>query len=895
MAGGTDCEAVAQHGAAAPDLGRPLSECGIAKQEAGQQEQNAAHAPISCHADANGTAGWLDPGEHRLDELETGPETRHLSVMDTPARPPASPMMAAHAQASAAAPGYLVLYRVGEFYEILGSDAPIASRALGLQLTHRRQRDAPDVPMCGVPSASAAGAVARLLAAGHRVALSEQPVEAGGERPLRLMTPATSVDADVLVAGRANNLTVALAEGRAVAFAWIDLSTSEIGTCMASLEGCGPALARIGPSEILVAQWPEDSDALAVAIRSAGLRHGDLGRPSLTPEAVEAVLSEAFGPAGRTAMRGFSPPELRALAALLDHVRVVVGQLPAALPSPRRAATGDTMEIDAPTLRGLEVLDSASGAEGSLLAVLDRTVTAAGARLLRRQLCAPLTSIEVIGRRLAMVRYLVADVGLRRSCREGLSGMPDLLRACGRLSLGKGGPRDLAAVRDGLGCAAVLTARLDESSDLPPGLATARRELGAAEGVRRGVAAMLRRALIAAPPLSVTEPGFVAPLYDERLDRLRTEAEATKAAIEALQGRYAQETGIKTLKIRSNSVLGYHVEVPSAAARGLGSEFRLRQGLASTTRFSTTELDQLAGALEAATEQARSVEQAVFRSLASAVLGLREALMRVAHAAAALDLVCGLAQAAAESLWTEPELTTEGVLAIQGGRHPVSERLLEGQGRTFVQNDCVMGGGNRLWLLTGPNMAGKSTFLRQVAIVVLLAQIGSFVPASHARVGIVDKLFSRIGASDDLAAGRSTFMVEMLETAAIMNQATDRSLVILDEVGRGTSTHDGLAIAQACMEYLHDVVGCRTLFATHYHELADVAEAMEHGACMMMDAAAGRHKEMFAYKVKPGRAGQSYGLRVAARAGMPGGILERASELLAKHRERAAFRTDPTG
>lgn len=808
--------------------------------------------------------------------------------------PSAGGLVASYAAARAAAPGHLVLYRVGEFYEVLAGDAAVVSRALGIQLTCRRQKDGPDIPMCGIPASTAEAAVGRLLSAGHKVALSEQPASPGEERPLRRLTSGTSVDAAVLAPGRTNNLAVAFAAGEAVGFAWLDLSTGEGGTAMASLEGCGPVLAQIAPTEVLVARWPDASDGLAVALRSGGTRFGRLERAELEAAAAADVLAAAYGPGAPDALRGFSPPELSALAALLDYVRATAGRLPEALPPPRRAAIGDTMEIDAPTLRGLEVLTSGAGVEGTLLSVLDRTVTPAGARLLARQLAAPLTKPDTIRRRLAMVRFMVNNPQLRSGCREELSGLPDVLRAYGRLSLGKAGPRDLAAIRDGLERAQATAAHLAAGEDLPPGLATAGRELRAAgDGGRDGLANTLRRALVPFPPASTSEGGFVADGYHTELDAKRTEAATAKEAIGRLQDHYVQQTGIKSLRIKTNTLIGYHVEVPAAAAKGLGDGFTLRQGLASSARYTTSELDRLASEQVGAAERVTAIEERVFRDLVSAALTERSAVTRIAHAAAALDLVCGLGQAAAEGLWVEPELVDDTLLAIEGGRHPVAEPLLESQGRSFVPNDCRIGGDERLWLLTGPNMAGKSTFLRQVALVVLMAQVGSFVPAVRAKVGVVDKLFSRIGASDDLAAGRSTFMVEMLETAAILKQATARSLVILDEVGRGTSTHDGLAIAQASMEYLHDEVGCRTLFATHFHELADAAEAMPQALCMAMDAAAGRHDEMFAYKVKAGRAGQSYGLKVAARAGMPPSVLSRAAELVERTRGLANHTDGP--
>lgn len=799
----------------------------------------------------------------------------------------ASPMMTAYAAAQAAAPGHLVLYRVGEFYEVLGQDAATVSRALGLQLTRRRQKDAEDVPMCGIPASALEGATARLLTAGHKVAVSEQPTSPEAERALRRLTMATSVDAGVLAADRSNNLLVAFAEDSfRIAFAWIDISTGESGATTSSLEGCGAALARIAPVEILVARWPEGSDLLATAVRGIGAPFSDLAAGEMGVADPGPPLTAAYGAGWRQRLGGFSPGEVIALALLVDHVRGIVGTVPGSLPPPRRAQMGDTVQIDSPTLRGLEVLTSGSGREGSLLAVLDRTVTAAGARLLAAQLAAPLTNPQRIRRRLAMVRYLVDQAQVRADCQGDLGRMPDVARACGRLSLKKAGPRDLAAVRDGLERAAAIAHRLRAAPDCPPELIAAARDLMlATEGGCAQVAAMLRKALAADLPKSLAEPGFVATGFDSKLDALRAEEDRLRQAVDELQASYVAQTGIKSLRIRSNSVVGYHVEVPAAQAKAIGPEFTLRQGLASSTRFTSERLDKLAAGLEETAARVTAAEQMLFMALANAVMDVREPLGRIAHAAAALDVVAGLAQAAAEGLWVQPQVVEDGRFDIQGARHPVAERLLEAQGRSFVDNDCVIGASNRVWLLTGPNMAGKSTFLRQVALIVLMAQVGSFVPARRATIGVVDKLFSRIGAADDLASGRSTFLVEMQETAAILHGATERSLVILDEVGRGTSTRDGVAIAQATMEHLHDVVRCRALFATHYHELADVADAMPEAVCMAMDATPGRHDDVFTFKVVPGRAGQSYGLRTAAHAGMPQAVLARAEKLMGDSRD----------
>ena len=792
-----------------------------------------------------------------------------------------SPMVAAYADVARSTPGHLVLYRVGEFYEVLQDAASIVSRALGIQLTRRRQKDAPDIPMCGVPASGFNTAAARLLALGHKIAVSEQPLTAGSPRPLRLLTPATSVDPEVLAGSVPNNLVVAHASDDAVALAWIDVSTGETGLCRTSLDGVGPAIARASPSEILISRWPEGSEALAIAIRSSKVPFSDLHRDAVSTDAAVAVIADAYGARHQAVLQGCSPIEITALATLFDYVRSTVGQTPTNLLPFRRGVASDTMEIDAPTLRGLEVFTSASGRDGSLLSVLDRTTTAAGARLLARQLAAPLTSPATIKRRLAMVSLLVSNPQLRADCQDALGRLPDMLRASGRMSLRSAGPRDLSAIRDGLEIAGTLSSLLRGASDAPAGIVSVRRDMElASTGKCTDLARLLRKAIVPLPPIATKDLGFVAPGFDPRLDNCRREIGSIKATLQELQARYSEETGIKGLRVRTNSIVGYHVEVPASSAAVLGPSFKLRQGLASTTRFSTDELTESAGRLEEADARADAAELMIFADLIAAVMDCREDITRIAHATAALDLVTGLGQAAAEGLWSEPELVDDDSLLIEAGRHPVAERLLEAEGRAFVANDCKIEGAERLWLLTGPNMAGKSTFLRQVAIIILMAQVGSFVPAKAARIGIVDKLFSRIGASDDLAAGRSTFMVEMLETAAIMNQATARSFVILDEVGRGTSTQDGLAIAQACMEYLHDTVTCRALFATHYHELSDSADMLPHAISMAMNASAGKHDELFSYKVSAGRSGRSYGLNTAALAGMPILILNRAKSLL---------------
>ncbi|AOX18403.1 DNA mismatch repair protein MutS [Kozakia baliensis] len=787
----------------------------------------------------------------------------------------ASPMVTAYRDLKARHPDFLVFYRVGEFYEILETDATRVSQMLGLQLTRRRQKDAPDIPMCGVPSGRAEEATERLLRAGYHVALSEQPEEPGGDRPLRLLTPGTSVQDAVLDARAPNGLVALYALGAVVGLAAIDLSTGETMSCAVAPQQLSAALARTTPREIVVAQWQEGGEEMAKAVRASGV---PVQRRENSEENLPDLLQEAYpDPA---LLRGLSEAERAALGSLLSYTKTMIGRLPTAMLSPRRLMMGDVMEIDAPTLQGLEILTDATGrCDGALLHVLDRSVTAAGTRLLVRQLAAPLANPEQIRRRLSLVRHFVENPRQRGDCREALGAMPDVLRAAGRLSVGKATPLDLGTIRNALGQACTLAEILSPVVAVVPGLKPIVRDL---EQMRRGDALALRetlrRALTAQPERDIA--GFVKSGFDRELDAARRARDEVAEALTQLQAQLAEQTGVRSLKIRRNALIGFHIEVPAAQASGLTSPFVLRQGLASSARFTHPALDDLAAKTETASTRIQAIEEALFKSFVQQALVLRDGLARMAHAAAALDLVAGLAQAAAEGGWVEPTLDHAPHLDIEQGRHPLAENLLEADGRTFEANDCVMSADQRLWMLTGPNMAGKSTFLRQVAVIVIMAQIGSFVPARQARIGIVDRLFSRIGAGDRLVAGQSTFMVEMLETAAILTRATHQSLVILDEVGRGTSTHDGLAIAQAVMEYLHDTIQARALFATHFHELAVTATPMPHAVCMRMDDAAGRHDELFTYKVLPGIAAKSFGLKIAALAGIPTSVIERARYLL---------------
>jgi DNA mismatch repair protein MutS len=782
----------------------------------------------------------------------------------------------------------LLFYRMGDFYELFFEDAAKASKALDIQLTKRGRYDGADIPMCGVPVHAAEAYLSRLIRLGFRVAVCEQmeePEEAkkrGSKAAIRravvrIVTPGTITEESLLDARR-NNYLAALADaGGALALAWLELSTGTFLLQKVKAAGLGAALARLEPGEILLPErllrrpelaelWRERKNALTPL---ADARFdSENGRRRL--EALFAVGTlEAFG--------RFERAELAAGGALVDYIFLTQqGRVPLLRP-PRILAAEAVMEIDAATRRNLELSETLSGErKGSLLAAIDRTETGAGARLLAERLAAPLTDPESINLRLDAVAFFTGDERLRQALRQVLRGCADIERAMARLALGRGGPRDLAAVRDTLGRTAALRALLAATPRalLPAEMAAAERDLG-----EHGVFVdRLRRALAAELPLVTREGGFVAPGYDEALDELRGLRDDSRRRVAALQTRYAAETGVGTLKIRHNNVLGYYIEVTAAQSDKLDQRFIHRQTLASAMRYATVELGELESKIASAAERAVAVELAFFDDLVAEAKGRADEIALAAQALARLDVAASLAELAIAERYCRPLVEDSLAFAVTGGRHPVVEQALNSG---FVGNDCILREGQRLWLLTGPNMAGKSTFLRQNALIAILAQAGSFVPAERAQLGIVDRLFSRVGAADDLARGRSTFMVEMVETAAILNQAGERALVILDEIGRGTATFDGLSIAWATVEHLHDVNRCRALFATHYHELTALASKLANLACYAMRVKEWQGNVVFLHEVAPGAADRSYGIHVAKLAGLPPSVLHRAAEVLA--------------
>jgi DNA mismatch repair protein MutS len=823
-----------------------------------------------------------------------------------------SPAMAQYVEIKAANPDCLLFYRMGDFYEMFFEDAEVASRALGIALTKRGKYLGRDVPLAGVPIHRADEYLHKLIALGHRVAVCEQledPAEAKkrGSKSVvhrdvvRLVTPGTLTE-DTLLDARRNNYLLAIARVKASSddsrfgLAWIDISTGEFRISECDRATLAAEIARLEPSEIIV------SDALYA---DADLVPFWRTLPAVTPLArdifdgasAERRLTDFFAVATSEAFGALTRPELTAAAACVTYVeRTQLGKRSPLSPPVREAATA-AMAIDQATRANLELMRTLSGdRRGSLLSANDRQVTSAGSRQLAQRLAAPLTDPATIGRRLDAVEAFLNDQTARIDTTARLRAVPDLSRALARLAVGRGGPRDLAAIRDGLRAAADLAKALRSLHDIPAEVKEA------ATACRRPDAKLideLDAALADELPLLKRDGGFVRAGYDRALDEARALRDESRRVIAALQARYVDDTGVRVLKIRHNNVLGYFVEVTAQhgdklLAAPLNATFIHRQTLAGQVRFTTTELGELEAKIASAAERALGIELETYERLSAQVLAQGAEIKAAAEALAILDVSSSLAVLTAERDYVRPQVDDSRSFAIEGGRHPVVEQALSRDGTPFVSNGCDLGeDAGRIWLLTGPNMAGKSTFLRQNALIAVLAQMGSFVPAKGAHIGVIDRLFSRVGAADDLARGRSTFMVEMVETAAILNQAGERALVILDESGRGTATFDGLSIAWATIEHLHEVNRCRTLFATHFHELTALAARLPRLFNATVRVKEWQGEVVFLHEVVPGAADRSYGIQVAKLAGLPANVISRAQEVLSKL--EAEDRASPKG
>ncbi|MGY6769725.1 DNA mismatch repair protein MutS [Komagataeibacter sp. NFXK3] len=802
--------------------------------------------------------------------------------MTFPSPEGATPAMAQWFALKAEHPDALLFFRMGDFYELFFNDAEAAASALDISLTARGTHAGQPIAMCGVPVHAAQAYLARLIRRGFRVSVAEQTEQPRKGRPaskgplrrevVRLITPGTLTEDELLEAGRQNLLACIICPtGRDAGdpgLAWIDISTGLFETASVPSRDLNDLLGRLDPAEILCADNVELGD---FAPRRT---------PIVPPPGAEAArtrMAEAFGVASPDAFGTFSDTEAQAAAAALDYIRrSQAGQLPR-LSHPRPSDSQDVLGLDPATRASLDLLRTRDGTtEHTLFAAVSNTVTAAGSRMLADWIAAPLTNPDRIARRQAGWVWLLDRPGVRDDLRTHLRTAPDMARALGRLSLGRGQPRDAGAIRLALRVAREIGQILNRQAELPPLLAQAAGHLDRAQALQ----ALLERALSENPPARMDEGGTIAAGYDEELDAQRELRDGSRRIIAALQKEYAEEFGIANLKIRHHAQLGYVIEVPAAAATRLRGrdDLIMRQGTASSSRFATERLASLDQQIAQAAENAALRERHLFTQVVGHILD-EAALPDMAAALAVIDIAQSCAVLAGGGAWCCPVVGDDTSFIIRAGRHPVVEAALPRNTR-FTPNDCDLEPDHRIMLLTGPNMAGKSTFLRQAALAVILAQAGLPVAAASMRLGVVDRLFSRVGAADDLARGRSTFMVEMTETAAILNQAGPRSLVVVDEIGRGTSTLDGLAIAWAVLETLHSTLRCRAIFATHFHELAELANTMPRLTPHTMSVREWKGQVIFQHEVVPGSARRSWGVHVAKLAGVPEPVVRRAGRLL---------------
>ncbi len=815
-----------------------------------------------------------------------------------------TPLMAQYLALKAQHPDCLLFFRLGDFYEMFFEDAVKASKALDIALTRRGQMNGQDIPMCGVPAHSYENYLAKLIRQGYHVGICEQTEDPATARKrgrksivtrevVRVVTPGTITEDSLLDARAANYLACLTGLGEDLALAWLDLASAVPRTQAVSVSELGTALAQINPSEILIPQRLVEHSALVEILMP--------WRDHLTPQPnsrfdsdnARRRLQQTYQVAELEAFGDFSRAEIAALGSLLDYTALTQKSDLTHLARPQNIGAIHLMAIDPATRRNLELTRTLNGErQGSLLSAIDRTLTGAGARLLASRLMAPLTDAAIINQRLDVIGFTLNNQLLCDNLCQALKHTPDLERSLARLALGRGGPRDLAAVRNAILQAETIRSDLlsTDATQRPRDLEIIIRSLGE-HGILKD---RLVPALAPDLPMLARDGGFIARDFAPQLDELITLRDDSRRLIAGLQQQYVSVSGVNTLKIKHNNVIGYYIEVsPGQADKLLANKelFIHRQSLAGAVRFSTVELSELEQMITDAAGKALAVELQLFAELVQEVMQRLTELRQTANALAELDVTISLAQLALEQNYVRPIVDNSLIFDIKEGRHPIVEQALQNIGdatsikgsnnRTqFIANNCNLAPGQRLWLLTGPNMAGKSTFLRQNALITLLAQMGGYVPAAKAHIGIVDRLFSRVGAADDLARGRSTFMVEMVETAAILNQASERALVILDEIGRGTATYDGLSIAWATVEHLHEANRCRALFATHYHELTQLAERLPSLHCATMKIKEWQKEVIFLHEVVPGVADRSYGIHVAQMAGLPVAVITRAEEIL---------------
>ena len=821
-----------------------------------------------------------------------------------------TPMMAQYMGIKDAHPDCLLFYRMGDFYEMFFDDAVVASKILDIALTKRGKSDGTDIPMCGVPWHSHEGYLARLIKAGHRVAICDQtetPNQAK-ERAKREGSPASKalVNRDVvrivtagtltedhLLDSKASNYLACLIPDRGkFGLSWIDLSTGEFYAQSADIKNLGGALERISPNELLISETTVQNPDLFEMFMP--WERAITAQPNSLFDKDNAAkrLKNLYGIESLDAFGNFDTCAISAAGTLIDYAtRTQKGALPHIRPL-QSIMVSHVMDIDASTRRNLELSQTMTGEKkGSLLSVIDRTLTAAGGRLLNTHINTPSTDLSVIKNRHDRIESVYNQNDIRDCLINELTKIPDIERALSRITIGRGSPRDLQSISKGLGKAEHIHGlMLAHKSSLLPYTDTIKQltlTVNETHCLDR-----LRRALSDDLPFLARDGGFIREGYAANLDEQKSLRQNSKTVMAKMQSDYASKTGVSTLKITHNNVLGYFIEVTAKHADKLmvhgndneqmaqDNPFVHRQTLANVVRFTTPELSDLESKIAKASDTALAIEMDLFDQLINDVCALSNDITEKAKALAEIDVSCALCQLALDQDYARPTITDGLDFNIIGGRHPVVEQALKRETKSFSANDSHLETHDQLCLLTGPNMAGKSTYLRQNALITILAQCGSYVPAQSATIGIVDKVFSRVGASDDLARGRSTFMVEMVETAAILNQATDKSLVILDEIGRGTATFDGLSIAWATLEYLHDKIQCRGLFATHYHELTRLTTTLDRLSPHAMAVKEWKGEIIFLHEVIKGAADHSYGVHVAKLAGIPAPVIARSKQVL---------------
>lgn len=815
-----------------------------------------------------------------------------------------TPMMAQFLEIKAEYPDALLFYRMGDFYEMFFDDAIKAAEALDIALTKRGKHKGEDIPMCGVPHHSAESYFLTLIRKGYRVAVCEQledPAEAKkrGSKSVvkrgvvRLVTPGTLTE-DSLLNARQHNFLCSFSYIRRVsALAWADVSTGDFYVQACELTRLSPLLSRLGPKEVLISASTNSDVEMQIA--ESGSNATVLSPASFDSALAEKRLQETFKVKTLEGFGAFSRSELSAMGAIIDYLDITQrGKAPLLRP-PVQERSDASVQIDAATRRNLELIRSLSGAKsGTLLTTIDRTVTGAGARLLELRLNNPSTDVTLISNRLDCVTLYEDHTDIRDSTRDILKQTPDISRALSRLSLDRGGPRDLITIKNGLTQAKRLLETFSQTN-LPLELSRIIQALK----TNPKIIELLKTTIIEDPPVLVRDGGFVKAGYKTELDELRTLSSEGRQVILSLQSKYIETTGIGALKVKHNNMLGYFIETPAThAAKMLNASFSEtfihRQTTANAVRFTTIELSDMETKILNAGGRILELEKEVFADVRQFILNNAPEISDCAQALGEIDVYAALADLAVSENWVRPVLTQSLEFQIKAGRHPVVETALhkEAAGH-FVANDCDLSAkaeeSRPIWLITGPNMAGKSTFLRQNALIAILAQMGSYVPATSAKIGMVDQIFSRVGASDNLARGQSTFMVEMVETAAILNQAGTRALVILDEIGRGTSTYDGLSIAWATLEHLHNINQCRALFATHYHELTHLSKRLEGLNNATVCVREWEGDIVFMHEVRKGAADRSYGVQVAKLAGLPPAVIERARTVLEKLETRGAL------